>query len=192
MTAEAQSNALEIVPWNRIFPVFFFKWKNLQFLHIQSTNVRIELWKNNWTLDISVRFFGFSSKNRFHTKPMLNCSECYARGGHERWVRWIDSMCSLCSKLENDNEFATIFVVKCQIWDRIQIDTALIFSLKSPNNHVGKLLKKRRQTTLTWTEVSEAQMTSCDRGLMKDGRLADCFPCLNIRDMRFVLVSSAP
>lgn len=45
---------------------------------------------------------------------------------------------------------------------------------------------------LTWTDDSAAQITSCERGLMNDGLLADCFPCLNIRDMRFVLVRSAP
>lgn len=35
-------------------------------------------------------------------------------------------------------------------------------------------------------------MTSCERGLMNDGRLADCFPCLKIRAIRFVFVSKAP
>lgn len=44
---------------------------------------------------------------------------------------------------------------------------------------------------ITWTDVNPAQMTNCDRGLMNDGRFADCFPCLNIRDIRFVLVKSA-
>lgn len=34
-------------------------------------------------------------------------------------------------------------------------------------------------------------MTSCDRGLINDGRLADCLPCLKIRDIRLVFVSSA-
>lgn len=35
-------------------------------------------------------------------------------------------------------------------------------------------------------------MTNWERGLINDGRLADCFPCRKIRDMRFVLVSNAP
>lgn len=58
-----------------------------------------------------------------------------------------------------------------------------------PSLSVGFLIIK---THLTWTEVNAAHITSCDRGLMNDGRLADCFPCLNIRAMRLVFVSKAP
>lgn len=49
-----------------------------------------------------------------------------------------------------------------------------------------------KMSPFTWIEDSAAQMTSCDRGLMNDGRFADCFPCLKIRAMRFVFVSKAP
>lgn len=35
------------------------------------------------------------------------------------------------------------------------------------------------------------QTTNCERGLIHDGRFADCLPCLNILEMRFVLVSRA-
>lgn len=53
-------------------------------------------------------------------------------------------------------------------------------------------LSENEMPFLTWIDVKAAQITSCDRGLMKDGLLADCFPCLNIRAMRLVLVSNAP
>lgn len=43
----------------------------------------------------------------------------------------------------------------------------------------------------TWTDVKPRQMTICERGLMNDGRLADCLPCLKIRDIRFVFVRRA-
>lgn len=35
------------------------------------------------------------------------------------------------------------------------------------------------------------QMMSCDRGLIKLGRFAECFPALKIREMRLVFVSNA-
>lgn len=44
---------------------------------------------------------------------------------------------------------------------------------------------------LTCMDVSPLQITNCDLGLINDGRLADCFPCLKIREIRFVLVSKA-
>lgn len=51
--------------------------------------------------------------------------------------------------------------------------------------------KLNKQMKFTWIDVSPLQITNCDLGLINDGRLADCFPCLKIREIRFVLVSKA-
>ena len=53
------------------------------------------------------------------------------------------------------------------------------------------ILESNIAEILTCTNMKNEQMTNCDLGLINDGLLADCFPALNMRAMRFVLVSRA-